>query len=90
MATLVLPRARGRMARIMRDAGVNERPHPMRPGDRLEELTGGTEPHDEPVREEQYRAIIAPPRPVKKRGGGHYKGKPWQRRKSSGRPYKRG
>ncbi len=90
VATLVLPRARGRMARIMRDAGVNERPHPMRPGDRLEELTGGTEPHDEPVREEQYRAIIAPPRPVKKRGGGHYKGKPWQRRKSSGRPYKRG
>ena len=90
VATLVMPRARGRMARIMRDAGVNERPHPMRPGERLEELTGGTEPQDEPVREEQYRAIIAPPRPVRKRGGGYRKGgKPWQRRKSAGHGYKR-
>ncbi len=84
VATLVLPRSRGKMARILRDAGVHERPHPMGPGERLEEITGGVEPHGEPVRDEQYKALIAPPRPQRKRAGGHHKSKPWERRRQGG------
>ena len=81
VASLVLPRQRRRMDRILREAGVHERPHGVHPGERLAELTGGAEPDGEPISAEQYRALIAPPRPARRRGGrrgGPRRGRPYR------------
>ncbi|WP_277065965.1 DEAD/DEAH box helicase, partial [Propionibacterium acidifaciens] len=82
VASIVLPRQRRRMERILREAGVHERPHGVRPGERLAELTGGAEPDGEPISAERYKALIAPPRPARRQGG---------RRgvRRGGRPYRR-
>ncbi|SPF69311.1 RNA helicase [Propionibacterium ruminifibrarum] len=79
VASVVLPRQRRRMDRILREAGVQERPRGVRPGDRLTELTGGTRPGGDPVTAEQYKALIAPPRPAHRQGG-RRRGRPYRRR----------
>jgi len=83
VASVVLPRQRRRMDRILREAGVQERPRGVRPGDRLTELTGGAAPGGEPVTAEQYKALIAPQRPARRKGGrkgGRRGGRPYRRR----------
>ena len=71
VVSLVLPRQRGRMARITREAGVDARPRPVHEGELLAELTGGSRPEGAPVSDEQYRGIVAPPRPARPQHGGH-------------------
>lgn len=71
VVTLVLPRQRGRMSRITREAGVDAHPRPVHEGELLAELTGGTRPEGAPVTDEQYRGIVAPPRPARRQGGPH-------------------
>lgn len=68
--SLVTARQRGRMARITREAGVDARPRPAHEGEVLAELTGGTRPEGAPITEEQYRGIVAPPRPPRRQGSG--------------------
>lgn len=78
VVTLALPHQRKEMRRITGQAGVKGiEPVEVRPGDsRLAALTGARTPAGEPISEEAYQALIAPPRPQRKRG---------PRRKSWGR-----
>lgn len=83
VASIVLPRQRRRMDRILREAGVQERPRGVRPGERLTELTGGAALGGDPVTAEQYKALIAPQRPARRKGGrkgGRRGGRPYRRR----------
>ena len=69
VVSIVLPRQRRRMDRILREAGVHERVHGVHPGERLAELTGGAVPDGEPISAERYRALITPARrPRRQRG----------------------
>ncbi len=69
VATITLPHQRKLMRRLTGQAGVKVEPVQVRPGDALlSDLTGARLPEGEPIAEETYQALIAPPRPVRKRG----------------------
>ncbi len=67
VVTITLPHQRKTMRRLTDMAGVKVDPVQVRPGDELmAELTGARMPEGEPVTEEAFQALIAPPRPVRK------------------------
>lgn len=67
VVTITLPHQRKTMRRLTDMAGVKVDPVQVRPGDELlAELTGARMPEGEPVTEETYQALIAPPRAVRK------------------------
>jgi superfamily II DNA/RNA helicase len=69
VATITLPHQRKMMRRITGQAGVQVEPVQVRPDDELlTDLVGARVPEGEPIGEEDYQALIAPPRPVRKRG----------------------
>ena len=98
VATITLPHQRKLMRRITGQAGVKVTPVQVRPDDvALAELTGARVPAGEPIADATYQALIAPPRPIRKRG--HQK-KAWGRdvwdnergraSRGRGRHYRRG
>lgn len=80
VVTLTLPHQKKEMRRITGQAGVKGvEPVELRPEDpRLAELTGARTPNSEPITDEEYQALIAPPRAQRKSRGGPRK-KGWGR-----------
>lgn len=91
VVTITLPHQRKTMRRLTDMAGVKVDPVQVRPGDELmAELTGARMPEGEPVTEEAFQALIAPPRPVRKPRTGGPRKRGWGRDSFDDRGPRRG
>lgn len=83
--TLALPHQRRLMERMLDQAGVDTAPVRATPGDERIAAAGGRAPSGQPIPDEQWRALLAPP--PSRRGG--YRGRRPRRPGSGGRPQRR-
>lgn len=80
VVTLVLPHQRRDAKRLVHQAGVSVAPFTAGPDDEyLYRATGARKPAGDPITEEAYAAVIAPP-PSRPRRMGRGGGRPYQRR----------
>ena len=73
VVTLVLPHQRKQTERLLKEAGLEEVPTRVAPGDRLVAAAGGSTPTGEPVTDEAMRRLLEPERrgPAGARGPRH-------------------